>query len=101
MHKKEKALEALLTQKILPLFYHESADISENVLRALYTGGIRLVEYTNRGTNALINFKLLRKVVETEMPGLLLGIGTIKNAEQAKQYIDAGADFIVSPSTNV
>jgi 2-dehydro-3-deoxyphosphogluconate aldolase / (4S)-4-hydroxy-2-oxoglutarate aldolase len=101
MHKKEKALEALLTQKILPLFYHESADISENVLRALYTGGIRLVEYTNRGTNALTNFKLLRKVVETEMPGLLLGIGTIKNAEQAKQYIDAGADFIVSPSTNV
>jgi 2-dehydro-3-deoxyphosphogluconate aldolase/(4S)-4-hydroxy-2-oxoglutarate aldolase len=31
------------------------------------------------------------------MPGLLLGIGTVKNLAQAKEYISAGADFLVSP----
>jgi 2-dehydro-3-deoxyphosphogluconate aldolase/(4S)-4-hydroxy-2-oxoglutarate aldolase len=31
------------------------------------------------------------------MPGLLLGVGTIKNLHQAKEYMNAGADFLVSP----
>ena len=34
------------------------------------------------------------------MPGILIGIGTIKNKNQAKDYIEAGADFIVCPSIN-
>lgn len=100
MHKKEQALQALLNQKLLPLYYHEEASTSLSVLRALYKGGVRLVEYTNRGANALSNFSELRKAVDAEIPEMLLGIGTIKNKEQAKQYIDAGADFIVCPSTN-
>lgn len=32
-----------------------------------------------------------------EMPGLLLGVGTIKNMQQAEDYMQAGADFLVSP----
>jgi 2-dehydro-3-deoxyphosphogluconate aldolase/(4S)-4-hydroxy-2-oxoglutarate aldolase len=100
MHKKEIVLEALLTQKLLPLYYHESATTSVAVLRALFNGGITVVEYTNRGPNALDNFRELRTVADKEMPGMLLGIGTIKNQEQAKQYIDTGADFIVCPSIN-
>lgn len=100
MHKKEQVLQALLNQKLLPLYYHESASTSLAVLRALYKGGVRLVEYTNRGANALSNFSELRKAVDVDMPDMLLGIGTIKNKNQAKQYIDAGADFIVCPSTN-
>jgi 2-dehydro-3-deoxyphosphogluconate aldolase / (4S)-4-hydroxy-2-oxoglutarate aldolase len=32
-----------------------------------------------------------------EMPGLLLGIGTIKNMQHATDYLAAGADFLVSP----
>lgn len=31
------------------------------------------------------------------MPGILLGVGTIKNMQQAKDYLEAGADFLVSP----
>lgn len=100
MHKKEKTLEALLAQKLLPLYYHDNAATSIAVLSALYKGGIRIVEYTNRGEHALANFGELRKAAEAEMPDLLLGIGTIKNADQAKNYISAGADFIVCPSTN-
>ena len=99
MRKKEQAIQLLLQQKLLPLYYHESAEVSLRVLQALYNGGIRILEYTNRGENALKNFIVLRKAIK-KMPGMLLGIGTIKNKQQAKQYIKAGADFIVCPSMN-
>lgn len=100
MHKKKQAIQLLLQEKLLPLYYHESAEVSIGILRALYDAGLKIVEYTNRGDNALQNFKQLKKAVKQSMPGMLLGIGTIKNAKQARQYIKAGADFIVCPSIN-
>jgi 2-dehydro-3-deoxyphosphogluconate aldolase/(4S)-4-hydroxy-2-oxoglutarate aldolase len=42
----------------------------------------------------------MKKAAEANMPGMLLGIGTIKNKEQALQFIEAEADYIVSPSMN-
>lgn len=100
MRKKEQAEKALLEQKLLPLYYHESAEVSIAVLKALYEGGVRIVEYTNRGEAALENFAVLRKIVDKEMRDLQLGIGTVKSKKQARKYIDAGADFIVAPSIN-
>lgn len=100
MLKKEQALTLLLNQRLLPLFYHESADTSKTILQALYESGIRTVEYTNRGEHALQNFKELRSVVTATMPDLQLGIGTIKNREQARQFIEVGADYIVCPTVN-
>lgn len=100
MHKKESALSALLLQKLLPLYFHPDAANSIRVLRALYAGGIRIVEYTNRGEAALDNFRELRKAVDAEMPGLQLGIGTIKTKKAARKFIEAGADFIVAPTMN-
>lgn len=97
MGKKEEALRLLLHQKVLPLYYHESEEVSIEILKALYAGGIRMVEYTHRGENALNNFRSLKMVVK-KMPDMLLGIGTIKSKQQAKQYIQVGADFIVCPS---
>ena len=99
MGKKNLVTELLLGQKLLPLYYHESAEVSVDILKALYSGGIRVVEYTNRGENALKNFVALKKAAK-KLPGILIGIGTIKNKQQAKQYIKAGADFIVCPSMN-
>src|SRR5688572_27736017 len=98
--RKEKAIQAILEQKILPLFYHDDADTSTAILGALYDGGIRMVEYTNRGKNALQNFILMKKSAAEKMPGLLLGIGTIKTKDEANAYINAGADFIVCPIIN-
>lgn len=98
MSKKETVVQALLQQKLLPLFYHDDAGTCVSILQALYNAGIRLVEYTHRGPNALFNFAELKKAAEG-MPGMLLGIGTIKNPEHAESYIAAGADFIVCPST--
>lgn len=98
--KKEQATDLLLNQKFLPLYYHEDAEISLKVLKGLYAAGIRIVEYTNRGAQALSNFRIMKDHASRNMPEMFLGIGTIKNSQQAKDFIDAGADFIVCPSTN-
>ncbi len=86
----------ILSATIIPLFYEANEQLAEEVVKALYHGGVRTIEFTNRGANALPVFKQLQALKST-LPGLLLGIGTIKNAEDAKNYIDAGADFLISP----
>ncbi|MFM6924039.1 MAG: bifunctional 4-hydroxy-2-oxoglutarate aldolase/2-dehydro-3-deoxy-phosphogluconate aldolase, partial [Ferruginibacter sp.] len=70
---------------------------SIETLRALYSAGITALEYTNRGEAALANFKKMVAVRNAEMPGLLLGVGTIKNMQHTNDYLNAGADFLVSP----
>ena len=97
MNKKEELLRRLPEQGVLPLYFNKDAEVSIEVLRALYAAGIRMVEYTNRGEAALQNFKKMREVRDNEFRDLSLGIGTIKNAEMAKTYIDAGADYIICP----
>lgn len=93
----KEVTEKIVNQGILPLYFHKDEDISTKVLEAVYAAGIRAVEYTNRGENALQNFKALVKLRDAGMPDMLLGIGTIKNMNQAKSYLEAGADFLVSP----
>lgn len=95
--RKSEILQFTIQQGVLPLYFNKDEEVSINVLKALYDAGIRTVEYTNRGEAALSNFKALRKVCDAELKGMYLGIGTIKNAAQAQAFIDAGADYIISP----
>ena len=96
MHK-EEILNLVKQQGLMPLFYHDDAQTCVAIVRALYNAGVRIIEFTNRGTNAKENFKVLREVISNELNGMLLGIGTIKNEKDAQDFIDAGADFIVCP----
>lgn len=101
MSKKDIVLDAILKQGTLPLFFYKDPEVSLQITRTLYKGGIRVFEYTNRGAAALENFKILKQaLVNGEMPGLELGIGTIKSVQEAEAFIVAGADFIVSPIVN-
>lgn len=97
MNKKEQILKLVPEQGVLPLFFHKDAEVSVEVMRALYKGGIRALEYTNRGEAAFENFKKLKEVRDSEMPDMMLGIGTIKTGQQARDFIAAGADYIISP----
>lgn len=97
---KKAVLKAILTQGMLPLFFYQDDEVSLEITRILYKAGVRVLEYTNRGKEALDNFKVLIKARKKEMPDLYLGIGTIKNVSDAEAFIDAGADFIVSPIIN-
>src|SRR5438552_3966783 len=97
MVSKERVRDVIVEQGILPLYFNADETVSVEVLRAIYKAGIKAVEYTNRGEAALNNFKKLVEIKKSEMPGLMLGIGTIKNLEQAESYMALEADFMVSP----
>ena len=97
MYSTKQVTEAIVAQGILPLYFNADEQVSIEVLRALYKAGIKAVEYTNRGDAALANFGKMVAVRNAEMPDMVLGVGTIKNMEQATGYLAAGADFLVSP----
>jgi 2-dehydro-3-deoxyphosphogluconate aldolase/(4S)-4-hydroxy-2-oxoglutarate aldolase len=97
MSKTQQITDAIVQQGILPLYFNPDETISVEVVRAIYRAGIKAVEYTNRGDEALNNFIKMTVVRNAEMPELLLGVGTIKNLKDAKNYMAAGADFLVSP----
>lgn len=97
---KETTLILLNEVGILPLFYHADIEIAKEVINASYRGGARAFEFTNRGENAYHVFTGLLSYIKESLPGLSLGIGTIYDAETAQKYIDAGADFIVTPCLN-
>jgi len=97
MSKTQRITDAIIQQGMLPLYFNSSDEVSLDVLKAIYRAGVKAVEYTNRGDAALANFKKMVALRNAEMPGLLLGVGTIKNMQHAKDYMAAGADFLVSP----
>jgi 2-dehydro-3-deoxyphosphogluconate aldolase / (4S)-4-hydroxy-2-oxoglutarate aldolase len=100
MNNKQKVVESILKQRMLPLYFYEDTEISLQITKTLYKAGVRVLEYTNRGDAALKNFSALKALQLSEMPDLHLGIGTIKTAKEAEDFIAAGADFIVSPIIN-
>lgn len=97
MSKTQQITDAIVQQGILPLYFNPDETVSLEVLKAIYKAGIKAVEYTNRGDAALSNFKKMVALRNAEMPAMLLGVGTIKNMQHAKDYLAAGADFLVSP----
>lgn len=93
----QKIIDAIMEQGMLPLYYHEDAVTTIELAQTLYKAGVRVIEYTNRGDNAIDNFKLLISERNKNMPGLLLGIGTVKTIADANNFLHAGADFIICP----
>jgi 2-dehydro-3-deoxyphosphogluconate aldolase/(4S)-4-hydroxy-2-oxoglutarate aldolase len=93
----DEIIQRVESDGFVPLFTHIDEDVCKSVLRASYEAGIRLFEFTNRNSNSFDIFIALRKYCDQELPGMVLGIGTIKNAQHAEQYIHAGADFLISP----
>jgi 2-dehydro-3-deoxyphosphogluconate aldolase/(4S)-4-hydroxy-2-oxoglutarate aldolase len=97
MDKKETILKLIPEQGILPLYFNKDEQVSVDILRALYAAGVKTIEYTNRGEAALKNFAKLREVCDKELGGMYIGVGTIKDAKSAQAFVDAGADYIISP----
>ena len=90
-------IQSVTAQGILPLFYHDDPDVCLKIIRALYKAGIRAVEFTNRGPKALANFRQLVQLRDTELQDLLLAVGTVRSAEDADAFCQAGADLLISP----
>jgi len=59
MEREAALINQIKSEGMLPLYYHDDVAICENVLKALYKGGVRCVELNNKGAHELTNFKHL------------------------------------------
>jgi 2-dehydro-3-deoxyphosphogluconate aldolase/(4S)-4-hydroxy-2-oxoglutarate aldolase len=79
------------------LFFHSDLELSKKVLKACYDGGARLMEFTARGDFAHEVFGELTKFAIKELPGMIMGVGSVTDAAAASLYMALGANFIVTP----
>ena len=96
-------LQVLATMQqtgLVPVFYHADATIAKQVLKACYDGGVRAFEFTNRGDFAQEVFAELVKYAAAELPGMILGIGSVVDPATAALYLQLGANFVVGPVYN-
>jgi len=82
---------------LVPLFYHPDIKTSKEVVKACYDGGARLLEFTARGDFAHEVFGDLVKYAIKELPGMILGVGSVTDAAAASRFMSLGANFIVTP----
>ena len=90
-------LQTMNETGMIPVFNHTDISIAKGVLDASYQAGIRVFEFTNRTENSLQVFRELVQYAE-KYQDLVMGIGTIFTVEDAGAFIEAGAQFIVSPA---
>lgn len=82
---------------MVPLFFSQDIELSKHILKACYDGGARLMEFTARGDFAHEVFGELTKYAIKELPGMIMGVGSVADAAAASLYMALGADFIVTP----
>ena len=89
--------ETMKQTGLVPLFYNSDIEISKKVVKAVYDGGARLLEFTARGDFAHEVFGALNKYVLKKLPGMIMGVGSVTDAASASRYMALGANFIVTP----
>ena len=85
---------------MVPVFYNADVETSKAVLKACYEGGVRAFEFTNRGDFAQEVFGELVKFANKELPGMIMGIGSVVDPATAAMYLQLGANFVVGPLFN-
>lgn len=93
-------IEVATTMKevgMIPLFFNNDIELSKKVLKACYDGGAKLLEFTARGDFAHEVFRDLIKYTIKELPGMIMGVGSVSDAAQASLFMSLGANFVVTP----
>src|SRR5450631_2093528 len=81
--------------RLIPVLRARNIRQAHAVVLAMISGGITIVEVTMTVPGAV---NLLKELKREYFGELLLGSGTVTTADEAKATIDAGAEFVVSPS---
>ncbi len=79
---------------IVPVVRASSVEDANRAVEAICAGGIPVVEITMTVPNAIT---VIRELVQRRGGDVLIGAGTVTNAEQAESCVRAGAQFLVSP----
>lgn len=93
---KKEILDTLLASKIIAIIRLDSSEPVYKVADALYKGGVTAIEVTMGTPNVLEEIAKLAK-----HDGILPGVGSVIDAAMAKAAIEAGAEFIVTPTTKL
>lgn len=97
---KLQVMSAIEETGLIPVFYNADFEIAVKVLKACYDGGARVFEYANRGESAHEVFGKLVRFASSELPGMILGVGSIVDSATAALYLQIGASFVVGPMFN-
>ncbi len=92
---KAECLDWLRRDRLVPVIRAASPDIARASVDALLEGGITILEITMTVPGAV---DVIRQIAKDHSDRVLLGAGTVLNAEMARACIDAGAQFVVSPA---
>ena len=86
-------VENLKAVRVVPVIVIKDLGHAVPLAKALVEGGLNVLEITLRSPVALEAIR----TISAEVPGALVGAGTVINAEQFVDAADAGAKFVVSP----
>ena len=95
---KEEILRRILEVGIVPVIRASSSDDALSATEAVYRGGIPIVEITMTVPGALA---AIRSLVQQRGRDILIGAGTVLDAQTARQCVEAGAQFLASPGLDV
>ncbi len=94
---KTEVLAELKAIGLVPVLRAESAEQAIAIAGAIADGGVTVLEVTMTVPGAI---EVMRRLAE-ERPDILIGAGTVLDAETARMCILEGAQFVVSPALNV
>ena len=95
--RKSEVLKSLRETGLVPVLRAESVDKALALAEAIAAGGVNVLEVTMTVPGAI---QVMRKLAE-QRPDILVGAGTVLDAETARMCILEGAQFVVSPALNL
>lgn len=93
----------ILSEKLVVLFRRVPLDQMGELAKALVRGGVKYLEVTfdqEAENPAQLYDQSIRTIREAVGDALCLGAGTVLNTEQVRAAREAGAEFVLSPSTD-
>ena len=93
MSSRKEIRDGLLARKISAIVRTDDQSVAEQAMAAAVEGGFRVIEFTLNTPGALELITQFRSMDES----LLVGAGTVMTPQAAKEAVNAGAQFIVSP----
>ncbi len=96
--RRDEVLDIILATKVIAVIRMADSQKLIKVAEAIQQGGVRALEITMTTPSAL---EIISTLSQKKAAGMLIGAGTVLDAETATQAIHAGADFVVSPVLRV
>ena len=84
--------QIMRTAPVIPVLVIEHASEARALAEALVEGGLPVLEVTLRTPAAIDVIREMKQV-----PGAIVGAGTVTDPEQLEEVLEAGAEFVVSP----